>query len=358
MENKKIGIVTIVYAENYGAVLQCYALKQTLQDKYGNGIYVLDYHSKADKIGYGIIYNTILKNKLWKQYLKYIVKLPFLLKAKLLRKKIYKKFRDDYLKPQNKDDVDVIVYGSDQIWAYASDFDGYNKIYWGEGFFSIPKVAYAASMGVVNHLDDTFVKKHISNFHHISVREPGLKLFLEGFTSCPIKITLDPTLLLSANQWSLFADSKSLFNFNYILVYNLNGNAIIDSAAKKISLKKKLKIIEILGSPKMNETVYARSTFSPQEFVTLFKFASYILTSSFHGTVFSLIFKKNFWVSQKTNTQRVLSLLDSFDFQDRFILNDNISGEEEVDYYDFDVKINGLREKSKDYLFNSIDDEV
>lgn len=82
MENKKIGIITIVYAENYGAVLQCYALKQFLLNRFVNNIYVLDYHSDADKIGYGIVCNTLLKKHQWKLYVKYLLKLSFVLEKK------------------------------------------------------------------------------------------------------------------------------------------------------------------------------------------------------------------------------------------------------------------------------------
>ena len=119
-----------------------------------------------------------------------------------------------------------------------------------------------------------------------------------------------------------------------------------------------MRVVEILGHPKIKENSFVKSTFSPKEFVTLFKYASYVLTSSFHGTVFSLIFKKNFLVSQKNNTQRVKTLLASFGFEGRFIEYENISKIDEGDYGSFDSQLKMLRECSESYLINSIKHDV
>lgn len=358
MENKKIGIITIVYAENYGAVLQCYALKQFLLNRYTTNICVLDYHSDADKIGYGIVYNTLLKKHQWKQYAKYLLKLPFVLGKKAKRKKVFESFRNTYLNPQRNDNLDIIIYGSDQIWAYAHDFGGYNRFYWGDYFSAKKKIAYSASMGEITNVDNTFIAEHICNFDRISVREMNLQIFLSDFYSKKIPVTLDPTLLLDYNLWNSFAGNKKLFDEEYILVYNLNGNDVIKRTADMLSKEKKMKIVEILGHPKIKENSFVKSTFSPQEFVTLFKYASYVLTSSFHGTVFSLIFKKNFLVSQKNNTKRVMTLLSSFGFEDRFIEQENILAIDEVDYSSFDSQLKTLRESSESYLINSIERDV
>lgn len=357
MENPKIGIVTIVYAENYGAVLQCYALKQILLKKYGDNISVLDYYSEADKVGYGILYNTLLKKHLWISYAKYLFKLPFVYHKKVKRKSIFENFRNTYLEPRNAKKLDVIVYGSDQIWAYAPDFGGYNSVYWGEGYEGTRKIAYSASMGIITDVDNHFITKHICKFDSISVRENELHDFLEKFYSKPINVTLDPTLLLDFNYWSIFAGGTNIFNCDYILVYNLNGNEVIRKAAQYLSQKTNLKIVEILGCPQVNENFYSRSTFTPNEFVTLFKFASYVLTSSFHGTVFSMIFKKDFWVSQKYNTKRVMSLLTAFGYQGRFIDQEVISEVDHIDYSTFDTKLGSIKKQSEDYLFNSIENE-
>ena len=358
MENKKIGIITIVYAENYGAVLQCYALKQFLLNRFVNNIYVLDYHSDADKIGYGIVYNTLLKKHQWKLYTKYLLKLPFVFEKKIKRKKIFESFRNAYLNPQKIDNLDTIIYGSDQIWAYAQDFGGYNRFYWGDYFSAKKKIAYSASMGEISGIDNTFIVEHICNFDSISVRESNLQKFLANFYSKKIPVTLDPTLLLDYNQWNSFAGNIKIFDEEYILVYNLNGNDVIKKTASMLSKEKNMRVVEILGHPKIKENSFVKSTFSPKEFVTLFKYASYVLTSSFHGTVFSLIFKKNFLVSQKNNTQRVKTLLASFGFEGRFIEYENISKIDEGDYESFDSQLKMLRECSESYLINSIKHDV
>lgn len=358
MENRKIGIVTIVYAENYGAVLQCFALKTALSKRYGKEVYVLAYHSDADKYGYGIIDNTLFRKHLWKQYAKYLMKLPFVVHKKVLRRKVFENFRNAYLKPTKIDKLDVIIYGSDQIWAYNKDFGGYNSIYWGDRYIASKKIAYSASMGKILNADNQFVAEHIFNFDNISVREFELQQFIQKFSSKPISVTLDPTMLLDCSQWDNFADKNSIIKENYILVYNLNGNDVIKSAANYLSDITGLKIVEIFGYSKVQESSYSKSTYTPKEFVTLFKHSSYVLTSSFHGTVFAMIFKKKFWVSQKTNIGRVKSLLDSFDYQKRFIEDSKISISDEIDYSTFDSKLSLLRKKSESYLFNSIQNEI
>lgn len=353
-KNNKIGIMTIVYAENYGAVLQCYALKQFLHNSCTNNIYVLDYHSEADRIGYGIFYNTLFRKRRWKQYVKYLLKLPFVFGKKTKRKDVFASFRKSYLNPKRIDNLDTIIYGSDQIWAYAHDFGGYNRFYWGDFFSAKKKIAYSASMGVITSIDNNFIAEHICNFDDISVRENDSQKFLSGFYYKEIPVTLDPTLLLDINQWSSFAGNKKIFDEDYLLVYNLNGNEVINKIANIISKEKKLRIVEILGYPRIKENLYKKSTFTPREFVTLFKYASYVLTSSFHGTIFSLIFKKNFLVSQKNNTKRVKTLLASFGFEDRFIEQYVIPPKDEIDYSSFDSQLKKLRDNSATFLINSI----
>ena len=355
MQKAKIGIITILYAENYGAVLQCYALKEKLKEIYGENVTVIDYCSPNDRIGYGIFYNTLLKKHHWKSYLKYLIKIPFVIQQKIKRKKVFNSFRKTFICPKNSDFFDIIFYGSDQIWAYSKDFGGYNPVYWGEKYNSKVKMAYSASMGQISHVDDNFIRKHISNFNYISVREDDLKVFITGFTDKVVIQTLDPTLLLNKTKWNSFCYDRNLFDNEYILVYNLNDNSIVKQLAIKLSNETSLNIVEILGQTSLFETLKRKSTFSPEEFVSLFKYATYIVTSSFHGTVFSLIFHKNFWVSQNHNSKRVENLLSSFRYNDRFVTNDNVNVLQPIDYNGFENKLEVLRKTSELYLKNAID---
>lgn len=354
----KIGIITIVYAENYGAVLQCYALKHYLQKECNTDIDVVDYHSNADKIGYSIIFNSLFYQCSWINYLKYLLKLPFLIKSTLIHKKVFRAFRRNVLKPQNNTSYDLLIYGSDQIWAYAPLYGGYNNIYWGDEYSAKKKITYSASMGNVSCVDNEFIRKHVNNFDCISVREKELKDFLQDFTKKEISHTIDPTLLLKKEQWSDFCKDGIVKDHEYILVYDLHNNDIIKRLKNIIANEKKLKVIEIYGYPKLHENSDSNSGFTPQDFVSLFKNASYVLTSSFHGTAFSIIFNKNFYVSQSTNKGRVMSLLESLDLQNRFISDISSFEDRDINYLIANEKLEKLRNESANYLNKSIKYEV
>lgn len=91
-------------------------------------------------------------------------------------------------------------------------------------------------MGEISGIDNTFIVEHICNFDSISVRESNLQKFLANFYSKKIPVTLDPTLLLDYNQWNSFAGNIKIFDEEYILVYNLNGNDVIKKTLKKLHL--------------------------------------------------------------------------------------------------------------------------
>ena len=354
--NTKLGIVTIFRAENYGAVLQCYALKKYLTKFYQN-VTIVNYASKADRIGYNILYNGLLYNHRYLHYLIYLLKLPLFLNKKILRKKLFQNFINTHLCPlsSTSDYFDCLIYGSDQILIhYGKYFGGYDNVYWGDLLNSSKKIMYAASMGIIKSGTNDYITNHLKNFTSIAVREKKLADFLSQFTDKPIEVVVDPTLLLDIDDWNDFCIKERIVKEKYILVYNLNKINIVDKIADELSHQNRIKIINIYGNPRMYEDVYSKSTYSPIEFVTLFRDAEYVVTSSFHGTVFSLIFKKQFYVSQKNNVDRVLNILEHCDLQSRFIHSFKDFKNVHCSYDNMDNKMKELRLLSENYLKSNI----
>lgn len=351
----KIGIVTIYGAENYGAVLQCYALKRYLS-KLNVDVSVVDYISKGDRIGYNIFNNNLLHNLQFLRYIIYLLKLPWLIQKKLLRKSKFKQFVETYLHPlsSTKYFYDCLIYGSDQILAYSNRYGGFDNVYWGEGLNSKKKIMYAASMGNIKDGYNDFIESHLKSFDSLAVREKKLSEYLGQFTNKAIEIVVDPTLLLDTADWNELCLKDRIIKDKYILVYNLNNNNIVEKIASQLSTQFKMKIINVYGSSRMHERNESKSTYSPIEFVTLFRDAEYVVTSSFHGTMFSLIFRKQFYVSQLHNIDRVFNVLKYLDLQYRFVQDINDFKIADLYYDNIEEKLNEYRTISVNYLKNNL----
>lgn len=362
----KIGIITFQYANNYGALLQAYALRKYLLDL-GNEVRIINYDNSK----------LYMKNRSLRK--KIITKVWMAISFFLGRNKKYKKFemfRNNYLmleknKITNKNHLyqyiadlnfDVYIVGSDQVWnPYITMND---DIYYLSFSDSKKKIAYAASFGVDDfpyEYKNIFLKC-INKFNFISVREKTGKNILNKMGITDISIVLDPVFLLGKNQWSDFAEIKEYEP--YIFCYYMPGDKKCEENIKEIALKLKnkfgYKIINI-GRKEykkfLNDGIDIVSA-SPNEFLGYFKNASFIITNSFHGTAFSLIFEKNFYsVVNLSNSgkgklsSRIVDLLESIGLKNNIIDNDSENIDNIfIDYDEIKFKINMLKEQSKNFL--------
>ncbi|WP_051160121.1 polysaccharide pyruvyl transferase family protein, partial [Cyclobacterium qasimii] len=321
----KIGIITYQRSHNYGAVLQAYALLSTLK-KNGHDVEIVDYwphyrDGMYDNLKYKFLPNDISvidKTKtIVTDFLSY--------ERRIRRSKKFENFIKSRLKLTGDtikngvdivDKFDLIIYGSDQIWRYNNYnlFKGFDPVYWGKFPINCPKkITYAASMGVMD-IDDsklTFVKENLSNFDNISVRESSLKDLIQPLTDKKIDQVLDPVFLLSKNEWNELT-FKSKINRKYVLFYNLLSSKEGTLMADTIALKLGCKVIEISGNiqPLKYSNRFQQTT-GPKEYVNLFKNAEFIVSTSFHGVAFSIVFDKQFYaLGMGKNSSRVQSLLD------------------------------------------------
>ena len=317
----KIDIVTLHRAQNYGSVLQAFALQKQIE-KLGHQAYILDYYPER-YTNKGLLKRLKNKSRRFKNPLVLLIA-KLLIYPSYLRKGIqFNKFMH-YLnleKPSfatNEEgmgrftDADAYCAGSDQIW----------NSHWNEGVEKalfldfVPKgklcFSYAASIGLsnipANEIDET--KLLLDKFEFLSLREDkGVELVKELGRTDAVQC-LDPTLLMSKEEWSLYADD-SYKGKEYVLTYNLHHDPEIDKCAKAIASKYHLQIRNI--SYNWHDIVrHGHLDWCPtvEGFLGLIKNAKYVVADSFHATAFSIIFEKPFVViTPEVASSRLSSLL-------------------------------------------------
>ena len=257
--------------------------------------------------------------------------------------------------------------GSDQVWNPLHVKD--------DTSFLLPfvdkkatKLAYAASFAtteIPSHLKEKY-SELLSEYKAISVREKSGITLAESLTGKKAELVCDPTLLLSKEEWSNLANQvpqriKEPYILAYILTYAYNPYPEIDNIINEIQNKLNLKLVILNGSIKdlkRKNSIVIKDA-GPLEFLNLIKNASFIITTSFHGTAFALNFEKPFYSIIKSfdNTDsRMLSLLEYVEAKDRAIIYDgHISNfQSTLDYSHITSKIETFRNKSIDFLVQNL----
>ena len=324
----KIDIVTLHRAQNYGSVLQAFALQKQIE-KLGHQAYILDYYPER-YTNKGLLKRLKNKSSRFNNPLVLLIA-KLLIYPSYLKKGIqFNKFMH-YLnleKPSfatNEEgmgrftDADAYCAGSDQIW----------NSHWNEGVEKalfldfVPKgklcLSYAASIGLsnipANEIDET--KLLLDKFEFLSLREDkGVELVKKLGRTDAVQC-LDPTLLMSKEEWSLYADD-SYKGKEYVLTYNLHHDPEIDKCAKAIASKYHLQIRNI--SYNWHDIVrHGHLDWCPtvEGFLGLIKNAKYVVADSFHATAFSIIFEKPFVViTPEVASSRLSSLLKMLELDD------------------------------------------
>lgn len=367
----KIGILTYHRAHNYGALLQAFALKTHLTNL-GHNVNFVDYWPTYHGEEYQLI--PFFKNRSIFGKIKSIIFLIFGFSRIIRRRHGYLQFIRQKLclddNPQfrteielTRVDYDVVIYGSDQIWRRSNspNNNGFSDVYFGAFPKNVKhKVSYAASMGVVdiNSQDKQYIKRMLKNFNAISVREEGLKKYIDELTPQSVALVLDPVFLLSKNDWSaLISNMKRVTDEKYILFYHLTRSTEANSFVNYLNKRYQYRVIEIRGvvEPLLIGKRYFQ-TANPYDFVTLIQNAEIVVSTSFHGVAFSLIFEKQFYAfCANENSERIKSLLDNLGVSDRFISNNNTGVIDNlIQYKIVNDKIASLRKESHQFLNSNL----
>lgn len=264
---------------------------------------------------------------------------------------------------------DVVFIGSDQVWGPLSLYSKfYNLLFVNK---NIPQFSYASSFGVssIFKWQQKETKKYLDKMDIIGVREVRGKEIVEELSKHNAKVVVDPTMLLSKEDWEKYTlNSKSNINEPYILTYILGPRRDIREEIIALGKKTGLKIVSFRH---MDWYEPADDNFGdipiynadPLDFINLLSKAKYVCTDSFHGTVFSIIFNKNFLTfyrqlptSSKSTHSRIDSLLGLFNLNDRLFHNDAMSEvSKEINYNQVNSILKTLREDSRDFLIKALE---
>jgi len=350
-------------------MLQAYALQKVLIElKYDT--YILNYDCKKISKLYKQ-FRPISKNPFKTVYhfindiLEYNKNKERILSFEKMRKKmnITERFDDvNYLNSQ-KFDESIFITGSDQVWNFDIT-GGLDDIYFlNFGSDKIKRISYAASIGknsIPSNIKADFITK-VSKISKISIREEsGKKLINELLPEMNVNIVLDPTLLLTKNEWLNELPPENFSEEKYILAYVVAKNEEYVKIVNELSKITGLKVIHFEKTNNYDNVLKSVYTEGPLEFVNLIKNAEYVVTTSFHATAFSIIFNKKFWVvPHKTTGSRVTDLLNKLDISNRAVTTldefKNKNYDEEIDYNKVNKLLEIERKKSIDWLINAIE---
>lgn len=359
---KKACIFTFHNVPNYGAVLQTYALSHYVEKELDYHVDVMNFQCKGNGSEFepGEYIKSASRNrkKIATLYKKVMLSLYC---EKDYRKKYlrYQEFKKSWLSetPYNKEyTYDAVILGSDQIWnpditgGFQAEFFGQSEL-----VKSKVKVAYAASCGdisIFTEVQKNEVAERIKSLDYVGVREKSLSEFLSERYIENI-CTLDPTFLLSSDEYDALVQSRPQKKNPYILVYELQKNDELENLAFKIAQEKRFEVRVLAGyiSCSKKKQFEIRDA-GPVEFLSLIKDADYILTNSFHGTAFSLIYKKDFNVIlPRIRTSRVVDLLTELGLAGRIVGKGECeTNYAHIDYSAIGKNIEKLKVSSKCFL--------
>lgn len=373
-------VVTWFGKENYGTNLQAFALKHKISTM-GYEVYM-----------YGIVKNTFpyylhplrFANKAITRIIDKQMKkrrVPSLKKISESDSVIYeeqvKAFKDfmsefdPILEVDNQEkwnsictQIKAFITGSDQVWN-PNHFSPYLMLdfLWDK---NIKKIAYGPSIGVTKLDALTRIQywRLLKTYNAIGVREETGKSLLKDLTDLPIEVVADPTMLIDREGWQSFANEAITIKHDtpYILCYFVGDNDFYFDYVKKIRDDTKFKCVIIPQEGRKYPSEYhVISNAGPKEFVNLISEADIICTDSFHASVFSIIFSKDFYVLQRFKEQdvnsqnsRLKQLLLYFSLEDRLV-EDNRYFKKSIDYSVPQLKLRALRERSELFLSKAIE---
>ena len=378
---KKVAIITIHAIKNYGSVLQALAT-QELVKKLGFDPAIIDYaypnpiHQQQPSFKGRVLRACNL-------CLMYLLAV----RAKFrLREERYSQFISRRMKltshyatmdelVSEPPEADIYLSGSDQVWhprcidydaSFLLDFVPAGKT----------KVAFASSCGVTKFNEEQCgrLMHCLSSFDSIAVREAALQEIIHEASGKEPELVLDPTLLLSPDEWQSIESPVDLKG-PYILVYGAVGGrgAQIDAIARELQKSTGMQIIRIYGRPyhRFSRKIKYLFDVGPGEFLWLFRNASYVLANSFHATVFSILFKRqflSFYPASSDLGTRQQNLLKLLNLEERGVAlaHETREGEvahlmqEPVSFETCQPKLDDLRKNSIDWLsraLNGVSDE-
>ena len=374
----KIGILTLFHNNyNYGAHLQAFAILKILKQ---NGI-------KGEVIDFD--WNAFYKPPQNNRKVFLVKRAALFLRRKLFcvsmkqkfieRKRAFSQFDrlciesvSETVTVQNiaklEKSYDGFIVGSDQVWRFINRDPQANAVFL-LNFTNKIKMSYSASLGLkkIPENAETLLKKELSKFDYISVREEQSRDILKDFTEKEIAVTLDPTLLISERGWAQYKQPFFNKKKKYIFCYFISESKWFRKTAERYSKEWGMPLYSIpymsMGYNDSDLFFESKKIYdvSPSQFLSLISEAELVLTDSFHALVFSLLFKRKCQVFlRKENSdggmsERIVDLLKKSNLQNLLVKNESskcLKKDVEISYLEFEQYINDQRNKSLDFLLS------
>lgn len=357
---KSIAILTLGLSSNYGGILQAAALYNFLKKEGYNPVLLRKYPIQK---GWKFIIMRILEKLPCQNfkgfrisYIKYKNNIRFFNNYMSNQTKVmtYKSQIEDFL---NNSEVVAVIVGSDQVWRYTYINDTEYDTYFLNFSLKkkIKKISYAASFGI-----DTWeapdekenINKYLSDFDAVSVRESsGQEICKYDFDKNDVELVLDPTLLIDQSFYSDMIKDSAQEKFDcitYILDESVQKKKLVDNINSKYQHKK------------VSNLLTKSSTLSVQDWVASFNATNFVVTDSFHGMVFSIIFNKQFVVliNNSRGKDRFVSLCRLLGLENRlFDPTKKVALEfQPINYSEVNEKLANLRENSKKFLLDALEE--
>ena len=350
-------ISTLHFYNNYGSVLQAYALREVLIHKMGCSADIFPYIPQIPDHKY------FEDNELTKLYEKKVDK--------------FKKFRERYLNMsginsrtvqgafeilgKQLDDYELFIAGSDIIWG--REFSNLDPVYFLRFAPGTKKcIAYAASVVLDENghsENDSLFYENLKKFRQISVRETSAVAPIQLYSdNVKVESVIDPTLLVGTETYEELEENISDFlGEPYLLAYFLTHDPAAVDYTNCIAKKFGLRVIHYWADyPKhiFNETTKCFAFTGPGEFLSLVRNAKLIFTNSFHGTCFSVIYRKPFYtyMAKRNLLSRVRDTIEKLGLEERFFydFNDMVRVTTDIDYSDMENRLKNLQRDSIDFL--------
>lgn len=387
---KRVGLVTCYFHPNYGSMLQAYATQKILDD----------WQIPCENIAIDGLRQGIDRAKT-RFYLKQWHNPQVVTGTmwRILRKKIRRRLRRDTfgrnLAVRNQKFLEFqqthfrlspvwhsreeltracagyssVLVGSDQLWLPSNIDADYYTLTWVPE--EVNKIAYATSFGTT-FIPGWLVPRtgaFLSRIQHLSVREKAAVEMVHKYAGARAELVCDPTLLFTAEEWMCIQPARPVVQGDYILCYFLGNNTADRQFARRLREKTGCKIVALLH---LDEYIRADDSYAdetpfdvgPGELLSLIRGARYIVTDSFHGSVFSILNRKTFFTSRRIKQEGLLctnNRLDSL-FETLGVTGRLITGEEPVeeclarplDYDAIHRSLARLRESSKAFLRDAL----
>lgn len=370
----KVGILTRHHIYHHGAILQAYALQEILSNS-SYQVEIIDYrsvsHERTNKI-IAVQPISLIKNVSLFYYITRQVTLvgwSFLnIDRRIHKKRIYDAFISQFMRYsptiyRSSEELneatlyDAYIVGSDQIWKVNNEERGIEH-----PFFLpfVPKdkvrIAYAASFGkdVLPEKYEAELQELLTNFDTISIREKSSIPFIQKFTELPVVNVLDPALLMERKDWDEIV-SNPIVPEKYLFVYSVTWNRNLAKFAKRVADATGLKMVCI--GPDYTKLGLRDAVCGPDTFIGYIKNAAFVVTDSFHGTVFSIQYEKPFYsYPPKGEEIRISDILSLLGISDRLIASadDFIDTDEVIDYNSVNMILEKQRVFSHDFLQASL----